>query len=509
MTDMPDKDDVFVDRLLDHPESSTFECKRIGRVDRLLESVVAFANSNGGILALGLEDPDKATGRDRVYGIQTHPMNWDELQRKFRSRITEPDQLPVSHREIGCTLQDGSHGSVILLRVQRSGRVHSIVDDGTFVRLTKGNKELTAGEITDLCHARGVVSAETRLEGVDFELLDTDYWRAYARQRKLTRPIDQAMFHIGLAKRDDRGNLRPTRAAVLLFAEDPSGVMAAKAAIRLFHYHGTEIATDPNTNLVRKPVTIGGPLIRQIPDAKEAVINELAERVQYGPLGFEIVQRYPVRVIVEAITNAVIHRDYRLTADIMIRIFSDRIEVESPGLLPGLVTVANIRQERHNRNPLIVQHLREFPDPPNLDAHEGVKMMFGTMDEAGLYPPRFLTRPSIEREAVVVRLGNQNQPSAWEQVNHFLGEHGSIGNADVRQILGPMIRFGHLANSENGSTGDCSRWPTRSQPNGSAAMRNRIWDQTSISLLSGKTNKLVESHNPFSSRELRTSSLSK
>lgn len=436
MTDIPDIDDAFVDQLLDRPESFTFECKRIGKVDRLLESVVALANSNGGILALGLEDPDKATGRDRVYGIQPHPMNWDELQRKLRSRITEPERLQITHKEIGCTLRDGSHGSIILLKVQRSGRVHSIVDDGTFIRLTKGNKELTAGEITDLCHARGVVSAETRLEEIDFEVLDTDYWRAYARHRKLTRPIDEAMLHLGLARRGEGGNLLPTRAAVLLFAEEPSGILAAKTSIRIFHYHGIEIATDPNTNLVRNPITVGGPLIRQIRDAHQVVINELAERVQYGPFGFEIVQRYPVRVIAEAITNAVIHRDYRLIADVMIRIFSDRIEFESPGLLPGTVTVANIQTVRHNRNPLIVQHLRQFPDPPNLDAHEGVKMMFGTMREAGLYPPRFLTPPSIDREAVVVRLGNYNQPSAWEQVLDFLRENDSIGNAEVRQILG-------------------------------------------------------------------------
>ncbi len=437
----PNIDDAFVDSLLARPETLTFECKRIGRVDRLLESVVAFANSDGGVLVLGIEDPDKATGRDRVYGIQTHPMNWDELQRKLRSRITEPDQLPVTHKEIGCTLRDGSHGSMILLKVQRSGRVHSIVDDGTFVRLTKGNKQLTAAEITDLCHARGVVSAETQLENVDFELLDTDYWRAYARQRKFTRPIGEAMFHVGLARRDEHDKLRPTRAAVLLFAEDPSGVMAAKTAIRIFHYRGTETGTDPNTNLVRKPVTVGGPLIRQITDTKQAVINELAEKVQYGPFGFEIVQRYPVRVIAEAITNAVIHRDYRLTADVMIRIFSDRIEVESPGLLPGTVTVANIQTVRHNRNPLIVQHLREFPDPPNLDAHEGVKMMFGTMHEAGLYPPQFLTRPRIEREAVVVHLRNQNQPTVWQQVSHYLDENGSISNAEVREILGTDDRI--------------------------------------------------------------------
>jgi ATP-dependent DNA helicase RecG len=433
----PTPDDELVDRLLARPETLTFECKRIGRIDRLLESVVALANTEGGVVALGLEDPDKGAGRDRVYGIQDHPMNWDELQRKLRSRITEPDQLVWTHQEIACSLRDGSPGSIVLLKIAKSSRVHSIVDDGTFTRLTKGNKQLTATEINELCHARGVISAETQLEKVDFELLGTDYWRAYAAQRKLTRPIDQAMFHLGLAKRNSDGQLMPTRAAVLLFAEEPSGLLAGKTAVRIFHYRGSQVSTDPNTNLVRPPISIGGPLVRQIVEARQAVIGELSGRVQYGPLGFEIVQRYPVRVIAEAITNAVIHRDYRLSSDIMIRIFSDRIEVESPGLLIGPVTAANIgRIGPHSRNPLVIQHLREFPNPPNLDAGEGVRMMIGTMQQAGLYPPIYLTRPRLEREAVLTTLLNQNRPSVWQQVVDYIGHHGDIGNAEVRHLLG-------------------------------------------------------------------------
>ncbi len=433
---LPPLDDVLVGRLLERPESISFECKRIGKVDRLLESVVALANTEGGIVALGLEDPDKGKGRDRIYGIQDHPINWDELQRKLRSRITEPDQLPWTHQEIGCTLRDGKHGSIILLKISKSRRIHSIVDDGTFTRLTKGNKHLTANEITDLCHARGVISAESQTEEIDFDLLNTDYWRAYAEKRKFTRPIEQAMFHVGLAKKDVAGQLRPTRAAVLLFAEEPSGVLGGKAAVRVFHYKGTQISTDPNTNLVRPPTNVVGPVARQIVDARQAVIAELAGRVQFGPLGFEIVQRYPVRVIVEAITNAVIHRDYRLASDIIIRLFSDRIEIESPGMLVGPVTAGNIgRVGTHSRNPLIVQHLREFPNPPNLDAGEGVRMMIGTMRESGLYPPLYITRPRIEREAVVTVLFNHNRPSIWKQLTAYIREHGAIGNAEVRKLL--------------------------------------------------------------------------
>jgi ATP-dependent DNA helicase RecG len=431
-------DDTLIDRLLDREEGYQFDCKRIKKdLTKLVETVVAFANSDGGTLAVGFEDPDKAKGRDRVYGIQENPMNWDEFQRQLRSRITEPHLLVCSPTEIGCTLRDGTKGSVIFLQVAKSTRVHSIVDDGTLVRLGKSNKHLTAPEINDLCFARGTITAENQLEPVEFDLLNTDYWRMYASKRKLTRPIEEAMRHIGLARPDAGGVLRPTRAAVLLFAEDPSGLLAAKAAVRIFHYKGNRRQTDPRTNLLKPPHTITGPVIRQIQEARDAVLQELASGIQMGPLGFEIVQKYPVRVINEAITNAVIHRDYRLPFDLAISIFSDRIEVLSPGLLAGPVTVANIGQiGTFNRNPNLIGHLRQFPDPPNLDAGEGVRMMFGTMQQTGLYPPLYITRPRIVTEAVVVHLFNENRPSAWEQVAAYIDAHGSIGNAEIRHLMG-------------------------------------------------------------------------
>ena len=77
-------------------------------------------------------------------------------------------------------------------------------------------------------------------------------------------------------------------------------------------------------------------------------------------------------MVKEAIVNAVIHRDYRLNRDIFIRIFDDRIEVESPGVFPGSITPANIgRAGSKPRNPLIAQNLREFTVAPNIDAGEG------------------------------------------------------------------------------------------------------------------------------------------
>ncbi len=114
----------------------------------------------------------------------------------------------------------------------------------------------------------------------------------------------------------------------------------------------------------------------------------------------------------EAITNAVVHRDYRLNRDIHIRIFDDRVEVESPG------------------------HLREFPNPPNVDAGEGVPMMFAQMSAADLYEPLYREQLDAAIPTLVLTLLNEERPPLWVQVSDWIGRNGPIANAQLREISG-------------------------------------------------------------------------
>jgi len=142
-------------------------------------------------------------------------------------------------------------------------------------------------------------------------------------------------------------------------------------------------------------------------------------------------------VVKEAITNAAIHRDYRLNRDIQIRIFDNRIEVESPGLFPGTITPANVdRAGSFARNPLIARNLREFPEPPNVDAGEGVRMMFAEMRAANLFPPFFRENRDVAQSAVVVTLLNEERPPIWEQVSDWIERNGPIANGDLCRIAG-------------------------------------------------------------------------
>lgn len=437
LPELPPVDNEYVDELLAYAESNQFEVKRIvgSRLTRALETISVFANTNGGFLVLGLEDPTKGAGRDRVYGIQENPANIDELRRLIDTQLTPPIDPPFS-KYVGCTLRDGSQGSIAIIRIEKGSDVHSIVLDGTWKRLDKGNGQMSAEEITRLRFDRGKITAETRLADISFELLDTDSWRAYAANRRLTRSLPEAMEHLGLAKHTAEGELRPTHAAVLLFAEHPGGLLSTKAAVRVFHYKGERVLHRAAPNLQKSPVSFSGSILTQISDAYRYVLTELATGVQMGPLGFEIIQRYPVRVIHEAITNAVLHRDYSVTADVHVRLFANRIEVDSPGTLPGNISPKNIRKAgSFSRNPLIVSNLREFPEPPNLDAGEGVRMMFQTMNAAGLYPPLYETQATTGNNQVRVILRNENRPSSWNQLWAHIETHGSIANAELRKLL--------------------------------------------------------------------------
>jgi ATP-dependent DNA helicase RecG len=275
---------------------------------------------------------------------------------------------------------------------------------------------------------------------VALDRLKTDAWRRFAEARgPLSGSFSDQLLRTGLAE-DVNGVIQPRRAAVLLFADEPGSLLASldsRADVRVMVYDGKPVSTGATPNLRKPAKTIRGPLIDQIDATVRLVLDELAQGLTLSNSGFKTLHAYPARVVKEAIVNAVIHRDYRLNRDIFVRIFDDRVEVESPGLLPGNITPVNIaRVGSKARNPLIASNLREFPVAPNIDAGEGVRMMFSEMALAELYPPQYRQNTETAVESVTVTLFNLKRPTAWDEVSDWIDRYGSIANADVVQIAG-------------------------------------------------------------------------
>lgn len=437
-----------IDYLLSLPaETATIEFKRVsaGGFDKISQCICAFANTDGGWMVLGLGDPPmryEATvpAATRLFGVEENPAAVDEWKHKLQTRFYPA--IPLAFHTLPCTLRDGRVGHLCLIEVPASERVHSIINGGTWTRGGASNRQLTAEETASLALRRGELSAESDLVPVPLDLLNTAIWATFVKSRG-PRPgsFEDQLHRIGLADFVEGASgreLRPRRAAVLLFAEEPGSLLAAhgsRADIRIMVYSGKLVASGDLPNLKKEPRTLRGPIIELIDKAVREVVAELAEELVLEGSGFKTRHKYPPRVVTEAIVNAVIHRDYRLNRDIVIRILDDRIIVESPGAFPGRITSSNIKTARSNpRNSVIAANLREFPGHPNHDDGEGVRTMFRDMEAARLYPPQYRELTETAVELIELTLLNEERPEAWAEVSDWMDRNGPIANAEVCRI---------------------------------------------------------------------------
>jgi ATP-dependent DNA helicase RecG len=430
--------DKLVAEVLAIPEETqTIEFKRLDGervVAKIIQTMVAMANTDGGRIVVGVDDPEKSlqSGIDRVYGIEENIELFDSIKHELRrivppiSGMLRPKMVHV--KEVNKT--------IAIFEVSKATESFHSIEDIVYIRLNKSNKRLTAHEIVKMSYAKGFEKADRELVKVDFELLRTTYYEDWRASRGITdTSIRDVLYKTGLARREN-GTLFPTRAAVLLFAQYPTNLMDTKCTIRILQYTGTVETYGETPNLIGNPITIEGPLIKLIADAQAQVLQLLRSGIEIRS-GFVTRYRIPERALKEAITNAVIHRDYHIKRDIEVKIFEDRVEINNPGLLPYNITTRNIGKVRADgyRNDIIVKHLREFPAPPNLDQNEGVRAIQSEMISSNLYPAAYWTYPMYE-DAVEVGLFNEIRATEWDKVREYLIASKYIDNKTARQVTG-------------------------------------------------------------------------
>ena len=219
-----------------------------------------------------------------------------------------------------------------------------------------------------------------------------------------------------------------TVAGEMLFSDEPQISLPKRSSIKVFRYK-TSGEADRDV-LSEQPITIEGCAYNEIYEAVSKV-KEIIETIKKLGKGLELVQ-YPEETLHEIITNAVLHRDYSIATDIQIRIFDNRVEVESPGKLPGHVTVTNILDSQAARNPKLVRLINKFPDAPNKDVGEGLNTAFSAMEKLRL------KAPIIEEleNSVLVTIKHERLASPEEIVIDYLSTHDSIRNSEGRTVTG-------------------------------------------------------------------------
>jgi len=355
---------------------------------KLAEALVALANGNGGRIVLGMDEEGHVA--------QTPAM--DEIGEMLREAEGLCD--PVVPTGDWDSIDVEGHGQVFALFVPRSRALHRTQGGGVLRHSPHGNERVRGVALTELLAAKQALRLEGPLPDAGREDLDPAVVSEFVErweqryQRKLGRTVDDLLLEMGAL---DRESGRPTLAGMLLFGQRPTDFLP-QARLIFVKFSGTTPGSGPAVSGpafglpgYERRVDIAGPLPRLLEQAWQVAWDSMSVGAVVRGLQRQDVPEYPPFAVREALVNAVAHRDYAVTGkSIEVRMFSDRLEVISPGGLAGHMTVDNLVEEHYSRNPRLVEGLLQWGYIEGLGL--GIDRMIEAMGEAGLGMPEFSAR---------------------------------------------------------------------------------------------------------------------
>ena len=384
---------------------------------------MALANADGGVVLIGVEDDGS------ISGIEGYQNNVDELLRAPYIHCVPPIE---AHSNM-FVLEDRT---VLALDVAYSTQAHETASKAVYLRVGRKNQRLGVNDILRLAYAKGQASFEGKgIEEAAFEDLDQALVADYCARIGATGDPREALWGRDLlVRRGER--LLPTVGCVLLFAQKPQRYLP-RCGLDMLKFEGARQLVGQELNIVKRQI-IEQPLPRLIERAFEVIgmhVREYSRLRQDGV--FHTTPEYPAFAWQEAIVNAVAHRDYSITGKAtQVRLFDDRLEVESPGKLPGHVRLDNLAQERFSRNPQIVRALIEFGYMK--DIGEGIDRMIVEMQRCGLPAPEF-SEPGYGFTVILKNASSHAEVPAVEipqdRLRRYLSEYKWITSQEYQRLL--------------------------------------------------------------------------
>ncbi|MBN1565367.1 MAG: putative DNA binding domain-containing protein [Anaerolineae bacterium] len=341
-------------------------------ISDVAEILAAMANARGGTVLLGVAPrSDKPVGVDDTENAVNRVL---EAALSVQPPLIIP--LPQLIKVQGTPM--------VVVQVPRGMPYVYALDGRYLTREGQLNSPLIPNALRRLILERGDVTFESEVARTAQKSdLDWQQVEAYASSLSGMGGIspEQILIKRGcLIKKGD--TLQPTNAGILLFGKDPQQFIRG-SDITAARFAGAEMGDV----FTRQDIT--GTLPQQIRRAETFLVDNLRKGVQLGSnMARQEQLEYPLKAVRELVVNAVAHRDYSIHGDgIRLYLFSDRLEITSPGGLPGPVTLANIVNERFSRNSAIVQILSDMGFIERLGY--GVDRVIALMQEEGLPEPQF------------------------------------------------------------------------------------------------------------------------
>jgi ATP-dependent DNA helicase RecG len=395
----------------------------------LAETMVAFANADGGTIFIGVD----ARGR------ATDPTLGDEVEHNLARALTHCRPPVVTDWE-QCELPGGM---VVALKIARSPELHALADGRVLIRAGAENRPLGGEAIRHLAATKSSGDFESEpVAGATLVDLDKNVLDEYMalREERGGRAVDNDLQDhlLDIGAMADDGT--PTVAGMLLFGKRPQAFLPQSGVV-FVKFLGKEARGRDGMAGYGRRVEIEGPLARVIERAWNVTIEEMRVEAVVTDLRREEKAEYPRFAVREALVNAVCHRDYRLSGRrVEIRMYEDRLEVISPGGLPGYITLDNIVDEHFSRNPRLVSGLFQWGYIEELGL--GIDRMIEEMLEHGHPAPDFEAKPysfTVRLHNVFERIPARkkwatNMNERQMKAMGYVEAEGRITNRDYRQL---------------------------------------------------------------------------
>jgi ATP-dependent DNA helicase RecG len=412
--------------LLAIPEDQWYD-RKSARVSphKLANDLIALANADGGTVVVGLSE-GTVEGTD---ALQAH-------RNELMQAHVQHCQPPVSAKTqlVPCVRVNGSDDHLLLVEVRPGDTVYANTRDDVFLRVGDESRRLSYAQRQELLYDRGHGSYESRpVAGAEASFVDQTLLDQYAQA---LGAIDSAGL---LQARGLMTEGQLTVAGTLLFASHPQRFVP-EAFIRVLRYRGRSRGTGARQELVRDEIA-EGPIPHQLIEVRERVRVEQPRRRALSDRGvFDDVPLVPEDAWLEGLVNAAVHRSYSLAGDhIRIEIFSDRIEIESPGRFPGLFNAADpFNSPRFARNPRIARVCADQNFGQELG--EGIRRMFEEMRLAGLADPLYeQTQGSVRLTLLAEPVDRQLEarlPRDTRAIIAALRDAGELSTGEIAEAVG-------------------------------------------------------------------------
>lgn len=400
-------------------EDQTFDCKSIQIEPKALAvPIVAFANADGGVIAIGVSDKTR-----KIEGVDQHTEKLNELLR-VPFDFCNPS-VPVTCSYLPCTDKDGNENRILLMEIPASSSLHTNQADEAFMRVGDKSRKLTFDERVQLMYDKGERYYEdTAVYDATIDDIDMDAVADYAKLVGYGKsPLQYLRENNGFVRTNKKGEEEVSTACILLFGEYPQKFFP-RARTRFIRYEGVDEKVGAEMNVI-KDVTFEGTILNQVKKTIEFIETQVREHTFLGQHAQFVTKRdYPEFVIQEMTVNACCHRAYNIKGtEIQIKMFDDRLVFESPGKLPGQVKPTNIRHTHFSRNPKIAAFLKAYHFVKEFG--EGFDRICREQEANGANVPSFRTDEFILKitvpkvaENVQKRTGNVTENGGKVAENH-------------------------------------------------------------------------------------------